>query len=62
MNSFQTKDFKILADNAASYKALKPITVDVSKQVKEAGIYSIKFKYTNGHGALVIMRVELEID
>ena len=60
--TWKTKDFKILADNAASYKALKPITVDVSKQVKEAGGYSITFKYTNGHGALVIMRVELEID
>lgn len=60
--AWKTKDFKILADKAASYKDLKPITVDVSKLVKEAGVYSIKFKYTSGHGALVIMRLELDID
>ena len=53
------RDFEKPAEEAGSYKKLKPITADITEYVKQPGPYTVEFIWKDSIQPLIIKRVEL---
>jgi|GEM_PF-7035755 len=60
VHRWEPDDFEIPLKEARNYRDLKPLQVDISEFVKEAGTYQVDFEYLKGDDPLGILRVEIK--
>ena len=59
ISKWKSGQFDDPATEIKTYKKLAPLTEDISKYVREPGMYKVEFEWTDGIDPLVIFRVEL---